>query len=104
MTTSDLTSRSTMSWSSPSRQPKRKTAQCIGTAADLVSGQAGSTAAVDIEDLVLDESPITHSPFEQFRKKGWLSVSDLVGTVWCEVQVRSLGVLYSGTPVIVQYD
>lgn len=34
---------------------------------------------VDIEDVV--------PPFEQFRKKGWLSVSDLVGTVWCEVQV-----------------
>ena len=36
----------------------------------------------DIEDLV---SP---TPFGQFReRKGWLSVSDLVGTVWCEVQV-----------------
>jgi exonuclease V len=34
---------------------------------------------VDIEDML--------SPFKQFRKKGWLSVSDLVGTVWCEVQV-----------------
>ena len=36
---------------------------------------------VDIEDLGMK------SPFQQFRKKGWLSVSDLVGTVWCEVQV-----------------
>lgn len=43
--------------------------------------QAEQTIA-DIEDLV--------SPFEQFRKKGWLSVSDLVGTVWCEVQVCRL--------------
>lgn len=41
---------------------------------------------MDIEDLVLDPIPAL-SPFEQFRKKGWLSVSDLVGTVWCEVQV-----------------
>lgn len=67
------------------------------TAADLDPGRAASTAAVEIEDLVLAESPVTQSPFEQFRKKGWLSVSDLVGTVWCEVQVRSLGVPHSGT-------
>jgi exonuclease V len=38
--------------------------------------------ATDIEDLV------RLSPMEEFRKKGYLSVSDLVGTVWCEVQVR----------------
>lgn len=37
----------------------------------------------DIEDAVP-----RLSPFLEFRKKGWLSVSDLVGTVWCEVQVR----------------
>ncbi|RYF20435.1 MAG: hypothetical protein EOO77_08020 [Oxalobacteraceae bacterium] len=37
--------------------------------------------AIDIEDLV------RLSPMEEFRKKGYLSVSDLVGTVWCEVQV-----------------
>ena len=36
---------------------------------------------VDIEDIV------RASPYEEFRRKGWLSVSDLVGTVWCEVQV-----------------
>lgn len=40
---------------------------------------------MDIEDLpMVIES---RSPFEMFRKKGFLSVSDLVGTVWCEVQV-----------------
>lgn len=53
-------------------------------------GRAGSTAPADIEDLVLDEEQVSLSPFEQFRKKGWLSVSDLVGTVWCEVQVCPL--------------
>lgn len=35
----------------------------------------------DIEDV----GP-TPSPMELFRKRGVLSVSDLVGTVWCEVQ------------------
>nr|XP_019049532.1 hypothetical protein I302_03321 [Kwoniella bestiolae CBS 10118]OCF28462.1 hypothetical protein I302_03321 [Kwoniella bestiolae CBS 10118] len=39
----------------------------------------------DIEDLPLGiEEAI--SPFQQFRKKGYLSVSDLVGPVWCETQ------------------
>lgn len=37
---------------------------------------------MDIEDLVQP------SPFEEF-KNGYLSVTDLVGTVWCEVQVCS---------------
>jgi exonuclease V len=40
---------------------------------------------MDIEDVAVT----LVSPFERFRKKGWLSVSDLVGTVWCEVQVRA---------------
>jgi hypothetical protein len=40
---------------------------------------------MDIEDVAVTLA----SPFERFRKKGWLSVSDLVGTVWCEVQVRA---------------
>lgn len=40
--------------------------------------------APDIEDLV------RLSPMEEFRKKGYLSVSDLVGTVWCEVQVSQV--------------
>jgi exonuclease V len=43
-----------------------------------------SVSMVDIEDLV------RLSPMEEFRKKGYLSVSDLVGTVWCEVQVSSM--------------
>ncbi|WRT64395.1 uncharacterized protein IL334_001327 [Kwoniella shivajii] len=35
----------------------------------------------------VDEGGIERlSPFEQFRKKGYLSVSDLVGPVWCETQ------------------
>ncbi|WVQ61919.1 uncharacterized protein L199_000052 [Kwoniella botswanensis] len=41
----------------------------------------------DIEDLPLDTEAIqVMSPFQQFRKKGYLSVSDLVGPVWCETQ------------------
>lgn len=36
---------------------------------------------VDIEDLA-----VGLSPFDQFRKWGSLSVTDLVGTLWCEVQ------------------
>ncbi|KAK4689483.1 exonuclease V, partial [Tremellales sp. Uapishka_1] len=43
---------------------------------------AETPATLDIEDLPM----IRLSPFAQFRKKGFLSVSDLVGTVWCEVQ------------------
>lgn len=35
----------------------------------------------DIEDLGAGLSP-----FEQFRKRGSLSVTDLVVTLWCEVQ------------------
>lgn len=35
----------------------------------------------DIEDLGLGLSP-----FNEFRKWGSLSVTDLVGTLWCEVQ------------------
>lgn len=48
-------------------------------------GHAETGELMDIEDL--HQEVVTLSPFEQFRKKGWLSVSDLVGTVWCEVQV-----------------
>jgi hypothetical protein len=44
---------------------------------------------VDIEDLPLGMMA-RPSPFEQFRRKGFLSVSDLVGTIWCEVQVSLL--------------
>lgn len=39
-----------------------------------------AAAVADIEDC------LALSPFEQFRRSGHLSVSDLVGTVWCEVQ------------------
>lgn len=41
-----------------------------------------------IPDIAEIEDLIRQSPMEEFRKKGYLSVSDLVGTVWCEVQVR----------------
>lgn len=46
------------------------------------SRDASVSAAVvpDIEDVV------GLSPMDEFRKRGFLSVSDLVGTVWCEVQ------------------
>ncbi|RXK39737.1 hypothetical protein M231_02930 [Tremella mesenterica] len=39
-------------------------------------------STVDIEDI----HSVMLSPFSMFRKKRFLSVSDLVGTVWCEVQ------------------
>ncbi|WWC86518.1 uncharacterized protein L201_001395 [Kwoniella dendrophila CBS 6074] len=49
------------------------------------------SASIDIEDLPLGlNSPLEEterlSPFQQFRKKGYLSVSDLVGPLWCETQ------------------
>ncbi len=45
----------------------------------------------DIEDLGMEPAVETQlSPFSEFRRKGFLSVSDLVGTVWCEVQVGYL--------------
>lgn len=49
----------------------------------------GSPIAVDIEDVI--QQPNQLSPFDEFRKRGWLSVSDLVGTVWCELQVIDVG-------------
>jgi exonuclease V len=52
--------------------------------------------AIDIEDLV------RLSPMEEFRTKGYLSVSDLVGTVWCEVQVSPVQSLKVTADV--QYD
>lgn len=39
----------------------------------------------DIEDVV-SPPPEALAPFDEFRKRGYLSVSDLVATVWCEVQ------------------
>ena len=51
--------------------------------------QLGTPESVDVNVNADIEDLITLSPFEQFRKKGWLSVSDLVGTVWCEVQVST---------------
>lgn len=39
-------------------------------------------STTDIEEIVP-----RISPFLEFRRKGWLSVSDLVGLIWCEVQV-----------------
>ncbi|ORY23370.1 exonuclease V [Naematelia encephala] len=47
-----------------------------------------ATAESHIEEIELEDVVGIGivSPFEEFRKKGFLSVSDLVGTVWCEVQ------------------
>ena len=48
------------------------------------SGKVGPTEpkpVTDIEDLA-----VGLSPFQEFRKWGSLSVTDLVGTLWCEVQ------------------
>ena len=59
-------------------------AESQGCSADLgkaTGSRQSHEIDVDIEDLGMK------SPIQQFRKKGWLSVSDLVGTVWCEVQV-----------------
>jgi exonuclease V len=55
-----------------------------GILANVESSQAvtDKKAPQDIEEVVPRLAPI-----HEFRKKGWLSVSDLVGTVWCEVQV-----------------
>jgi len=47
---------------------------------------AGPVSMIDIEEI---EDLVRLTPMEEFRKKGYLSVSDLVGTVWCEVQVSS---------------
>lgn len=54
-------------------------AQPAGTSADSMA-----VSMVDVEDI---EDLVRLSPMDEFRKKGYLSVSDLVGTVWCEVQV-----------------
>ncbi|WWC66139.1 uncharacterized protein I206_100039 [Kwoniella pini CBS 10737] len=40
----------------------------------------------DIEDTPLEVDMERLSPFQQFRKRGHLSVSDLVGPIWCETQ------------------
>ena len=44
-----------------------------------------TTPEVDVMDI---EDLVQPSPFEEF-KNGYLSVTDLVGTVWCEVQVST---------------
>lgn len=50
----------------------------------LRTAEAGATAGItDIEDAA---AALALSPFDEFRSRNWLSVSDLVGTVWCEVQ------------------
>ncbi|WVR06097.1 hypothetical protein IAU60_003125 [Kwoniella sp. DSM 27419] len=40
----------------------------------------------DMEDVVRDGQADKPSLFAQFRRKGFLSVSDLVGPIWCETQ------------------
>lgn len=52
----------------------------------IVDAQAIEGNAQAPEPMYIEEAPIL-SPFERFRRHGYLSVSDLVGTVWCEVQV-----------------
>jgi len=49
-----------------------------------ISADSMAVSMVDVEDI---EDLVRLSPMDEFRKKGYLSVSDLVGTVWCEVQV-----------------
>lgn len=39
-----------------------------------------------VRDIEEAAAALALSPFEEFRRRNWLSVSDLVGTVWCEVQ------------------
>jgi hypothetical protein len=67
----------------------QKGAQEDGEPALQGSQSNTNTGLMDIEESV--PMPLAHkSPFDTFRKKGFLSVSDLVGTVWCEVQVSWL--------------
>lgn len=47
--------------------------------------RAAESVVPDIEDAV-GPPPQALAPFDEFRRRGFLSVSDLVGTVWCEVQ------------------
>lgn len=54
------------------------------------AGQLGKEFETSLGELVdIEDTPVL-SPFERFRQHGKLSVSDLVGTVWCEVQVRPI--------------
>jgi hypothetical protein len=58
------------------------------SAAETQTGHAEKVSeSIPIPDIEEIEDLIRQSPMEEFRKKGYLSVSDLVGTVWCEVQV-----------------
>ena len=59
-------------------------AETSDTAASEHAGLAQDV--MDIEDVASQPMEVL-SPFQMFRGKGRLSVSDLVGTVWCEVQV-----------------
>ncbi|OCF32845.1 hypothetical protein I316_05481 [Kwoniella heveanensis BCC8398] len=44
------------------------------------------TADGSLETQAGSDPVVQLSPFAQFRKKGFLSVSDLVGPIWCETQ------------------
>lgn len=48
-----------------------------------VETQQQDSGIADIEEAA---AALALSPFDEFRRRNWLSVSDLVGTVWCEVQ------------------
>jgi len=57
----------------------------------LVTAETQGTHRVSLLDISKDIEDLVprSSPFSEFRRKGWLSVSDLVGLIWCEVQVRT---------------
>jgi exonuclease V len=61
--------------------------QAAETQPDQTTVAPISVPVIGIEEI---EDLVRLSPMEEFRKKGYLSVSDLVGTVWCEVQVSLL--------------
>jgi len=55
-------------------------------ASAVVASPASSSTNVNKEAVAdIEDAPVL-SPIQQFRKRGFLSVSDLVATVWCEVQ------------------
>jgi hypothetical protein len=61
-------------------------AESNGSPGPLPQSTAAQIKSTQQESMDIEDAPVL-SPFERFRRHGYLSVSDLVGTVWCEVQV-----------------
>ncbi|WVF70631.1 hypothetical protein IAT40_005424 [Kwoniella sp. CBS 6097] len=59
----------------------------VVSSASTAEKREGDISTRPIEDGQSEQEPeVRLSPFAQFRKKGFLSVSDLVGPIWCETQ------------------